>query len=171
MIDNRCMNRVVLVLLTLLILLGLAISLFTQTVILPGIAADEVELFPPYEPYRVPLLTVGIAFIACAQVSLAALWVLLYRAHQGVFFRPGTRPWVITIVGAIGVATLLTIGLFGFLTFFEFPSPTDGMDVLGLWMASGLGSLIGAALLGVAFVGHRLVERATSAQIELDGVL
>ncbi|MBE1878801.1 DUF2975 domain-containing protein [Myceligenerans pegani] len=165
------MNRTVFVMLTLLILLGLAISLFTQAVILPGIADAEVEHFPPYEPYRTPLLTAGIAFIACAQVALGALWVLLFRAHTGVFFRPGSRPWVITIGAAIGAATLLTIGLFVFLTFFEFPSPGDGMDTLGLWMASGLGSLIGVALLGVAFVGHRLVERATSAQIELDGVL
>ncbi|MEU4362439.1 DUF2975 domain-containing protein [Promicromonospora sp. NPDC023987] len=165
------MNRIVFVVLTFLILLGLVLSLFAQAVILPGIAADEVEYFPPYEPYRVPLLAAGIAFIACAQVSLVALWALLLRAHTGVFFRPGSRPWVITISAAIGVATLLTLGLFLFLTFAEFPTPADGMESLGLWMMSGLGCLIGTALLGVMFVAHRLVERATSAQIELDGVL
>ncbi|GAB2479852.1 hypothetical protein GCM10027063_22230 [Promicromonospora xylanilytica] len=164
------MNRIVFAMLTALILGGIALSLFAQVVILPGIAADEVRHFPAYEPYRVPLLTVGIAFIACAQVALAALWALVFRAQTGVFFRPGTRRWVVTIGAAIGVATLLTGGFFLYLTFVGIPMPDD-MGDLGLWMASGLGSVVGVALLGVVFVTHRLIERATDAQTELDGVL
>ncbi|MDR7380511.1 DUF2975 domain-containing protein [Promicromonospora iranensis] len=166
------MNRIVFNMLTLLIFSGIAFSLFAQIMILPGIAADEVRHFPAYEPYRVPFLAAGIAFIACAQVSLAALWVLVFRAQTGIFFRPGTQPWVITIGAAIGAATLLTSGFFVYLTFVGIPTPDDdGMGELGLWMASGLGCLVGIALLGVVFVAHRLVERATEAQIELDGVL
>lgn len=166
------MNRIVFTMLTLLIFSGIAFSLFAQIMILPGIAADEVRHFPAYEPYRAPLLAVGIAFIACAQVSLAALWVLVFRAQAGTFFRPGTQRWVVTIGAAIGAATLLTGGFFLYLTFFGIPTPQDDdMGELGLWLASGLGSLIGIALLGVVFVGHRLVERATDAQTELDGVL
>ena len=165
------MSRIVFNLLTLLIFSGIAISLFAQVVILPGIAADEVRHFPPYEPYRAPLLAAGIAFIACAQVSLAALWALVFRAQTGTFFRPGTQRWVITIGAAIGAATLLTSGFFLYLTFVGLPTPDDGMAELGLWMASGLGCLVGVALLGVVFVTHRLVERATDAQTELDGVL
>ena len=165
------MNRVVFIMLTLLIFSGIALGLFAQAVILPGIAADEVRHFPAYEPYRVPLLAAGIAFIACAQVSLAALWVLVLRAQTGIFFRPGTKPWVLTIGAAIGAATLLTGGFFLYLTFVGIPMPDEDMGELGLWMASGLGCLIGVALLGVVFVTHRLVERATEAQTELDGVL
>jgi hypothetical protein len=166
------MNRIVFNMLTLLIFSGIAIGLFAQAVILPGIAADEVSNFPPYEPYRVPLLAAGIAFIACAQVSLAALWVLVLRAQTGTFFRPGTQRWVVTIGAAIGVATLLTSGFFLYLTFFGIPAPDDeDMGELGLWMLSGLGCLVGVALLGVVFVTHRLVGRATDAQTELDGVL
>jgi hypothetical protein len=165
------MNRIVFAMLTMLILGGIALGLFAQAVILPGIAADEVRHFPAYEPYRVPLLATGIAFIACAQVSLAALWALVFRAQEGIFFRPGTRPWVITIGGAIGAATLLTGGFFLYLTFVGIPMPDEDMGELGLWMASGMGSLVGVALLGVVFVTHRLVERATDAQTELDGVL
>ncbi|MFI8527605.1 DUF2975 domain-containing protein [Promicromonospora sukumoe] len=157
--------------LTLLIFGGIALGLFAQAVILPGIAADEVRHFPPYEPYRVPLLAAGIAFIACAQVSLASLGVLVFRAQAGTFFRPGTQLWVITIGLAVGVATLLTGGFFLYLTFVGIPMPDEDMGELGLWMASGLGSLVGVALLGVVFVTHRLVERATDAQTELDGVL
>lgn len=165
------MNRVVFIMLTLLIFSGIALGLFAQAVILPGIAADEVRHFPAYEPYRVPFLAAGIAFIACAQVSLAALWVLVLRAQTGIFFRPGTKPWVLTIGAAIGAATLLTGGFFLYLTFVGIPMPDEDMGELGLWMASGLGCLIGIALLGVVFVTHRLVERATEAQTELDGVL
>jgi hypothetical protein len=165
------MNRIVFAMLTLLIFGGIALSLFAQVVILPGIAADEVRHFPPYEPYRAPLLAAGIAFIACAQVSLAALWALVFRAQAGIFFRPGTQPWVITIGAAIGAATLLTGGFFLYLTFVGIPMPDEDMGELGLWMASGVGSLVGVALLGVVFVTHRLVERATDAQTELDGVL
>ncbi|MGI5186884.1 DUF2975 domain-containing protein [Promicromonospora sp. CA-289599] len=165
------MSRIVFNMLTLLIFSGIAISLFAQVVILPGIAAGEVSNFPPYEPYRAPLLAAGIAFIACAQVSLVALWVLVLRAEAGTFFRPGTQRWVITIGAAIGVATLLTSGLFLYLTFVGLPTPDDGMGELGLWMASALGCLVGIALLGVVFVTHRLVGRATDAQTELDGVL
>lgn len=164
------MSRIVFNMLTLLIFSGIAISLFAQVVILPGIAADEVSNFPPYEPYRVPLLAVGIAFIACAQVALAALWALVFRAQTGTFFRPGTQRWVITIGAAVGVATLLTSGFFLYLTFVGIPTPDD-MGDLGLWMLSGLGCLVGVALLGVVFVTHRLVQRATDAQTELDGVL
>jgi small-conductance mechanosensitive channel len=165
------MSRIVFNMLTLLIFSGIAISLFAQAVILPGIAADEVRHFPPYAPYRAPLLAAGIAFIASAQVSLAALWALVFRAQTGTFFRPGTQRWVITIGAAVGVATLLTSGFFLYLTFVGIPTPDDGMGELGLWMASGLGCLVGVALLGVVFVTHRLVERATEAQTELDGVL
>lgn len=164
------MNRIVFNLLTLLIFSGIAFALFAQIMILPGIAADEVRNFPAYEPYRVPLLTLGIAFIACAQVALAGLWVLVFRAQSGSFFRPGTQRWVVTIGAAVGVATLLTGGLFLYVTFAGIPMPSD-MGDLGLWMMSGLGSLVGVALLGVVFVTHRLVERATDAQTELDGVL
>lgn len=170
-IDNRCMNRIVFAMLTLLIFAGIALSLFAQAVILPGIAADEVRHFPAYGPYRVPLLAAGIAFIACAQVSLAALWTLVFRAQAGIFFRPGTQPWVTTIGAAIGAATLLTSGFFLYLTFVGIPMPDEDMGELGLWMASGLGGLVGVALLGVVFVTRRLVERATDAQTELDGVL
>jgi hypothetical protein len=166
------MSRIVFNILTLLIFSGIAISLFAQVLILPGIAADEVRHFPPYEPYRVPLLAVGITFIACAQVSLAALWALVFRAQTGSFFRPGTQRWVITIGAAIGVATLLTIGFFLYQTLVGIPMPEEeDMAGLGLWMASGLGCLVGVALLGVVFVTHRLVQRATDAQTELDGVL
>lgn len=166
------MSRIVFNMLTLLIFSGIALSLFAQILILPGIASGEASRFPPYEPYRVPLLTVGIAFIACAQVSLAALWALVFRAQTGSFFRPGTQRWVVTIGAAIGVATLLTIGFFLYLTFVGIPMPEEeDMAGLGLWMASGLGCLVGVALLGVVFVTHRLVERATDAQTELDGVL
>jgi hypothetical protein len=164
------MNRIVFNMLTLLIFSGIAISLFAQVVILPGIAADEVSNFPPYEPYRVPLLAAGITFIACAQVSLAALWALVFRAQTGAFFRPGTQRWVVTIGAAVGVATLLTAGFFLYLTFVGIPTPDD-MGDLGLWMLSGLGCFVGVALLGVVFVTHRLVQRATDAQTELDGVL
>src|SRR4051794_11103282 len=115
-IDTRCMNRLVFSMLTLMIFSGIALGVFAQAVILPGVAADEVRLFPPYEPYRAPLLAVGIAFIACVQVALAALWVLVYRAQEGTFFRPGTQAWVVTIGAAIGAATLLTGGFFLYLT-------------------------------------------------------
>lgn len=165
------MNRAVFIVLTLLIILGLALSLFAQIVILPGIAADEVRLFPAYEPYRVPLLAVGIAFIVCAQVALVALWVLVLRAQTGNFFRPGSQRWVITIGAAIGVATLLSGGFFLYLTFVGIPMPDEDMGELGLWMAGGLGALVGVALLGVVFVTHRIVGRAIDAQTELDGVL
>jgi len=165
------MSRIVFTMLTLLIFGGIAIGLFAQVMILPGIAADEVRHFPPYEPYRIPLLAAGIAFIACAQVALAALWALVSRAQGGVFFRPGTQRWVVTIGAAVGVATLLTSGFFLYLTFVGIPMPDEDMGELGLWMASGLGCLVGAAVLGVVFVTHRLVERATDAQTELDGVL
>ena len=165
------MNRIVFTMLTLLIVGGIALGLFAQAVILPGIAADEVRHFPAYEPYRVPLLAAGISFIACAQVSLAALWALVLRAQAGCFFRPGTQRWVITIGAAIGAATLLTGGFFLYLTFVGIPMPDEDMGELGLWMASGMGSLVGVALLGVVFVTHRLIERATDAQTELDGVL
>jgi hypothetical protein len=165
------MSRTAFSFLTFLILLGILLALFAQAVILPGAAAEEVASFPAYEPYRTSLVAAGIAFLVCAQVSLVALWMLLLRAHQDVFFRPGSQLWVAVIAGAVGLATLLVLGLFVFLTFFGLPTPGDGMEDLGLWMASGLGCLIGGAMLGVVFVGRLLLKRAIHAHTELDGVV
>lgn len=166
------MSRTLFVLLTVLITLGLAMSLFAQAVILPQTAADEVASFPAYQPYAAPLVTLGIAFLFSAQVTLVALWALLLRADQDVFFQPGSQRWMTVIIAALGFATLLVVGLFGFLTFYGLPTPPeDDMADLGLWMLSGLGCLILAALLGVALVVRALLKRAINTNTEMEGVI
>ncbi|RBQ14692.1 DUF2975 domain-containing protein [Spongiactinospora rosea] len=165
------MSRTLASLLQLCFGFAVIVGLYAQIVIIPTVAADEVAAFPPYAPLETPLVTAAIIFIACVQVGLVALIFLLGRAGAGTLFAGPTLTWVNVGVGVAAAATVVTLGLFLFVTFADIPSPTDGMETLGLWLGSAGGVAAGVVLLLLTLVGRHLLVQAIALRTELDEVI
>ncbi|WP_027941231.1 DUF2975 domain-containing protein [Amycolatopsis taiwanensis] len=165
------MPRCVVTVLQVLLAGAFAAALFAQFIVIPRTAADQVALFPPYESVRVPLVTAAIVFVACLQVALVTLGALLRRAGKGTVFEHSALTWANVTIGAILAAAVVLAGLFVYLTFADIPSPWDGMEVIGLWLGSAVGTVaaIGVALL--LFVGRHLLRKAIALRSEMDEVI
>jgi hypothetical protein len=146
-------------------------GLYAQIVVIPTTAADQVEMFPPYAPIRVPLVTAAILFVACGQVALVGLGLLLRRAGRGTVFEPSTLTWANVVVGATAAATVVTAAVFGYVTLSDIPSPTDGMDVIGLWLGTAAAVAAGTVAVLLLFAGRHLLVKAIGLRTELDGVV
>lgn len=147
------------------------IGLYAQLVVIPTTAADQVEQFPSYAPIQAPLVTAAIVFVACGQVALIGLGMLLLRAARGAVFRPSALPWATVVVGATAAATVVTAAVFGYVTFADIPSPTDGMDVIGLWLGTAAAVAVGTAAVLFLVAGRQLLVKAIGLRTELDGVV
>ncbi|MGA4948169.1 DUF2975 domain-containing protein [Streptomyces lydicamycinicus] len=147
------------------------LGLFGQIVVLPTTAADEVDRFPPYAPFAAPYVTVAIAGIACVQVALVAVWMLLTMVERDAIFTPRAFRWVDTIIGCSLVATLLAIGVTGHLALTDIPSPSDGMEVLGALAAATASVGVGAAFAMLIVIMRSLLHKATELQTEIAEVV
>lgn len=165
------MSRVVVFFLQALLAVAVLGGLFAQVAVIPATAANEVDLFPPYEAVRVPFVASAIIFVACLQVLAVALGGMLHRAGEGTVFESGSLTWTSVAIGAIAAGAAVLAWLFVYVTFAEIPSPADGMEVLGLWMGSAVGTIaaIGVALLVV--VGRQWLGRAIAQRAELEQVV
>ncbi|GHH48358.1 DUF2975 domain-containing protein [Lentzea cavernae] len=146
-------------------------GLFAQVVVIPGTAANEVENFPPYESVRVPFVVFAIVFIACLQVLAVALGGMLQRAGEDTVFESGALTWTNVAIGAITAGALVLATLFVYVTFAEIPSPADGMEVLGLWMGSGAGTVAATGVALLVVVGRKWLGRAIAQRAELEQVV
>lgn len=97
------------------------LGLFGQIVVIPTTASDEADRFPPYEPFAVPYATVAILGVACVQVVLCAVWMLLDMVERDAVFSRRAFRWVDTVIGATVVATLLAFGVAVHLAVAEIP--------------------------------------------------
>ncbi|MFJ3950886.1 DUF2975 domain-containing protein [Streptomyces libani] len=146
-------------------------GLFGQIVVIPTTAADEVDHFPPYAPFAAPYVTVAIVGIACVQVALAAVWMLLTMVERDAIFTPRAFRWVDTIIGSSIVATLLAIGATGHLALTDIPSPGDGMEVLGALAAATASAGVGASFVMLIVIMRSLLHKATELQTEIAEVV
>ncbi|HEY3482666.1 MAG TPA: DUF2975 domain-containing protein [Streptomyces sp.] len=165
------MPRFLVVTLQAVVAFAFVVGLYAQIVVIPTTAADQVELFPPYAPFRVPLVAAAIVFVACGQVALVGLGMLLRRAGRGTVFRPSALTWANVVVGATVAATAVTAAVFGYVTLADIPSPTDGMDVIGLWLGTAAAVAAGTAAALLLFAGRHLLVKAIGLRAELDGVV
>jgi hypothetical protein len=150
---------------------AIAVGLFGQIVVIPTTAADEVDRFPPYAPFATPYVTVAIIGVACVQVALVAVWMLLTMVQRDAIFTPLAFRWVDTVIGSSLVATLLMTGVAGHLALADIPSPDDGMELIG-----ALGAAIATVGVGVAFamltvIMRSLLRKATDLQTEIAAVV
>ncbi|MGP3938191.1 MULTISPECIES: DUF2975 domain-containing protein [Streptomyces] len=165
------MHRLFIVALRAGLVAAILAGLFGQIVVIPTTAADEVDRFPPYAPFAAPYVTVAIVGVACVQVALVAVWMLLAMVRRGAIFTPMAFRWVDAIIGSSVVATLLAVGVTGHLALTDIPSPDDGMEVIG-----ALGGAVVAVVMGVSFamimvIMRSLLRKATDLQSELAEVV
>ncbi|MFD4639377.1 DUF2975 domain-containing protein [Lentzea sp. NPDC058436] len=165
------MTRALVFFLQALLAVAFLAGLFAQVAVIPATAANEVDLFPPYESVRVPLVVFAIVFVACLQVLAIALGAMLQRAGDDTVFESGSVTWTNIAIGAITAGAVVMAALFVYVTFADIPSPADGMEVLGLWMGSAAGTVaaVGVALLVV--VGRKWLGRAIAQRAELEQVV
>lgn len=166
------MTKTLYVLLSVLLGCGVLLGVALQTVVFPGAAQAEVDLWPPYAPFQAPLVFAAIAFVVCVQVALVAVWALLTRTVSGTFFLPESRRWVTLIIGAVAVALVLVVGVLAYLLIADVPVPESaGMSWLLLPLGGLGGILVGGGILALCVVGRSLLSRAIDHRLELDEVI
>ncbi|MFJ8847179.1 DUF2975 domain-containing protein [Streptomyces cyaneofuscatus] len=146
-------------------------GLFAQAVIIPTTAADEVDLFPPYEPYALPYVIASFLGVACVQVALGAIWMLLAKVERDAIFTRSAFRWVDLIIGAAVVATLIALGAAVHLTLDTIPSPDDGMAVEGALLAALACVVVGAAFSMLMVIMRTLLGKAMDMRTELAEVI
>lgn len=144
-------------------------GLFAQAVVIPGMAADEAALFPPYEPLVVPYVTVAIIGVACVQVALAATWVLLGMLRRDALFSSRAFRWVDVIIGSAVVATLLAAGVTVHIAVADIPG--DNMQVVSALGAAFLTTGAGAAFVMLVVLMRGLLRKATDLKTEMSEVV
>ncbi|WP_017594156.1 DUF2975 domain-containing protein [Nocardiopsis potens] len=153
------------------IVAAILVGLFGQIVVIPTAAAEEVEYFPPYAPFEAPYVAVAILGVACVQVALVAVWMLLAMAGRDAVFTPRAFRWVDTVIGATVAATLLALGVTVHLAVAEIPSPYDGMEVIAALGAAAACTGTGAAFAMLVAVLRSLLRKATDLQTEMAEVV
>ncbi|MFD5827482.1 DUF2975 domain-containing protein [Lentzea sp. NPDC060358] len=165
------MSRALVIFLQSLLAVAVLGGLFAQAVVIPTTAADEAELFPPYESVRIPLVVLAVLFVLCLQVLAVALGAMLQRAVDDAVFEPGAVTWTNVAIGAISGGGLVLAVLFVYVTFAEIPSPVDGMEVLGVWMGAGAGTVAAAGVALLVVVGRHWLRRAIAQRVELEHIV
>ncbi|WP_026930875.1 DUF2975 domain-containing protein [Glycomyces tenuis] len=151
--------------------MAILLGLFGQIVVIPGMAAEEVERFPPYEPYAAPYVAIAVLGVACVQVALVAVWMLLGLVGRGTIFTPRAFRWVDTVIGAAAAATLLAMGVCVHLFVDDIPSPADGMELLGAF--GGALACVGGGVAFIMFMAvmRNLLRKATDLKAEMAEVV
>jgi hypothetical protein len=165
------MHRFLVVVLQLGIIAVFLAGLFGQIVVLPTTAADEVARFPPYAPFATPYVTVAIIGVACVQIALVAMWMLLALVRHGAIFSPRAFRWVDVIIGCSAACTMLAAGVTVHLLVADIPSPGDGMELLGAFGAAALGTGGGVAFVMLMVIMRGLLNKATQLQTEMAEVV
>lgn len=107
--------------------------------------------------------TIGVTALACVELGLFALWVLLSRVHRGAIFDEGAYRWVVVISAAGFVAALLVAA---FLAHVGELDDAPGMILIafGVGMAGVAFALLMTVMLG-------LLRTATGLRHELEQVV
>lgn len=158
------MHRLIIALLRLGLAGAVLVGLYGQIIVIPTTAYDMVQRFRPWAPYAVPYATVAILGVACVQVALVAVWMLLGLIRRDLIFTPRVFRWIDTIIAAAGVATLLAFGVAGHLAVGDIPAPGDGMQMIGAMGGAGAGACAGVAFIMLMAVIRGLFRKATDLQ-------
>ncbi len=165
------MHRLLVGILRIGIAAAVFLGLFAQAVVIPTTAADEVDLFPPYEPYALPHITASLLGVACVQVALGAIWMLLSMVERDAIFTRSAFRWVDTVTGAAVGATVIALVAAVHLTFDTVPSPDDGMNAEGGLLAALACVAVGAAFSMLMVIMRTLLGRAMDMRSELAEVI
>ena len=102
------MGNTALLALRIVLVLGLAGSLFVQAVMVPLLAIDLDEA---PEAVRVPVIVIVLLGILTTQVTMVCVWRLLTMVRRGTVFSHAAFRYVDVVIGAVAVASVLTFAL------------------------------------------------------------
>ena len=134
-----------------------------QTLSLPGQFRHLAEEHPEDAHLRWPLTAFAVFFVLCVQVVVVATWKLLGLVSSDRIFTQASLVWVDAIVGAIGAAWLVFLGIF---LWVGFQADDPGVPLLLFLL------LVGGAVLGLLMVVMRaLLRQATDLRTDLEAVI
>lgn len=165
------MNRYLTLILRAAVVVAIGLGLFGQFVVIPGAIASEAAYFPPYERIVVPYTIVGILGVACVQVALGAVWMLLDMLRRDVIFSPRAFLWVDVVIGSSLVATLLMAGITTHLLVTDMPFANGNMEAVGALGAAFMATAMGAAFAMLIVLMRGLLRKATDLQTEVSEVV
>ncbi|NDK33206.1 DUF2975 domain-containing protein [Nesterenkonia haasae] len=153
---------VVVTLKTALVLLFGLLLLF-QIMSLPGQFAHMAQQSPEMALLRWPATTVTIFWVLCVQVIIVCVWQLLTLVKKDQIFSPTSMIWVNVVLGAIGAAWLVLVGVFIYAVF-NLAGPGTPL-VLALMVA--VGAVVGLVVL----VMRALLKQATTLRDDMEAVI
>ena len=134
-----------------------------QTLSLPGQFAHMAKEHPEDAEWRWPATAISIFLVLCVQVVVVATWRLLSMVREDRIFSEAAFGWVDAIIGAIGAAWLVLVGLFLVVGF----NADDPGPIMLLLLV-----LVGVTVVGLLMlVMKALLRQATALRTDLDGVI
>ncbi|WP_040337614.1 DUF2975 domain-containing protein [Candidatus Blastococcus massiliensis] len=140
-----------------------ALLVMLQAFSLPGQFAHMAEESPDQAHLRWPLTAVAVFWVLCVQVVVVCTWRLLALVQRDEIFSAGALRWVDGIVGAIGAAWVVLLGVF---LLVGFTADDPGLPLL-LFVV-----LLAGAALGLLMVVMRaLLRQATTLRTDMEAVI
>jgi hypothetical protein len=140
-----------------------AVLVLLQTFSLPGQFAHMAEESPDLAYLRWPMTAVSVFWVVCVQVVIVATWKLLTLVEDDRIFSEASLGWVNAIVGAIGAAWVVLLGVF---LYVGFSADDPGLPLLLFLL------LTGVAVLGLLMVVMRaLLRQATTLRTDMEAVI
>jgi hypothetical protein len=144
---------------------AILLGLFGQVLVIPNSGMEELNRIPT--PFAHLYATVGILGIACVQVAMVAVWMLLAMIERDAIFTLKAFRWIDIVIGASIAATLLAAGVAVHLLFTDIPE----MTVLGMWLASVAAAGVGACFAMLMVIMRGLLRKATDLEAEMAEVV
>ncbi len=160
------MSRLAILALRILLVLVVIGLLFAQVVVIPIASLEFGEAFGS-QAVGIFYTVTGIAFVACIEVALVAIWVLLSMVRRDAIFSGRAFRWVDVIIGAGIAATAVAIANACHMYFVVEPR----LDAPGLIVLAGTGVLGAASFVALTVVMRGLLRSATALQGELAEVV
>lgn len=140
-----------------------AVLVLLQVLSLPGQFAHMAKENPGDAYLRWPLTAITVFWVFCVQVVVASIWKLLTMVQNDRIFSDAAFRWVDAILGAIGAAWVVLLGLF---LYVGFNADDPGVPLLMFLL------LVGVAIVELLIVVMRaLLRQATTLRTDLEGVL
>ncbi|GAA4544324.1 DUF2975 domain-containing protein [Pseudonocardia xishanensis] len=154
------MNRLVIRALRAVLVL-LALAALTAQVLL--VVVPLTQLTRPLDTWDLVFMVVPVLAVACVELGLVAVWVLLARVEREAIFDESADRWVWVISGAGLLAALLVGGMAALVGELD---DAPGMVLIG----GGIG-LMGVAFALLMTVMLGLLRTATGLRLELEQVV
>lgn len=110
--NGSLMTKLAVVTSQILLVLLFVAALAVQALILPGVAAQSRDLNPQVGYLYAPFLVMCIAVVACGQVVLASVWMLLRLVDRDRIFTKRAFVWVAIMIAALLLSTVLAAVMF-----------------------------------------------------------